>query len=395
MVPLTPQQRIESECLNMLGPELRRMLMVSFPLTLIVVAGLWKHAGQAHLLLWLGISIAASAVLAFVAGFETPLDVPGAITARRREIVIGCGGLALSWTLGVFIVYPSINDHAFRPLLALGICGAVGAMGLGTLLCRPAMFVLILPSTASIVVRFSFGSGLERAVAAIAGVIALGFALHGSAANHSSVTLVRNRIENDLLSRKLQRSQELRSLMETELQRVATNDREDELDPVTGVRNRKAFIEIVADHWQQAEAGFDPFTMVMVDIDQYDEIRDRHGADISNELLKQVAGLVDTGLRTDDILARVNNSQFAVLLNNALSDGAVICLERIRRKVAATPFDVGEPMVVSISAGMVTWDKGMGIRQLMSRADMSLQRAKDTGGNQLSVWGDALRASKD
>jgi diguanylate cyclase (GGDEF)-like protein len=179
------------------------------------------------------------------------------------------------------------------------------------------------------------------------------------------------------------------------LERAATPDREGELDPVTGVRNRKAFIEIVADHWQQAEAGFDPFTMVMIDIDQYDEIRDRHGADISNELLRQVAGLVDTGLRTDDILARVNNSQFAVLLNNALSDGAVICLERIRRKVAATPFDVGEPLVVSISAGMVTWDKGMGIRQLMSRADMSLQRAKDTGGNQLSVWGDALRVPKD
>ena len=367
------------------------MLMVNVPLVLITVAGLWSKAGHAQVLLWLGIVISSSCILAFVAGFEIPLDVPGAIRTRRQEIVIACGGIGLSWALGILFVYPSIQNHGFRLLLAFGACGALGVMGLGTLLCQPAMFALLGPVAFGVIGRFSFGSSLERAAAAMAGVLALGFALHGTAANQTSVMLVRNRIENELLNRKLARSQEMRSLMEGELERAVVAEREDDLDPVTGVRNRKAFLESVGDKWQHAEAGFDPFTMVMIDIDQYDEIRERHGVDIANNLLKQVANLVDNGLRTDDLLARVSNSQFSVLLNNALSDGAIICLERIRRKIAATPFDAGEPLMVSISAGIVTWDKGLGIRQLMSRSDMSLQRAKDDGGNQLSVWGDALR----
>jgi diguanylate cyclase (GGDEF)-like protein len=217
------------------------------------------------------------------------------------------------------------------------------------------------------------------------------FVAHALAANRNAVTLVRNRIENELLTRKLAKAAELRSLMQGELERIAEDtERENDADALTGAKNRRAFLETVAEHWQRAESGYDPFTLVIIDVDQYDEIHKTHGTDVGNELLKQVSAVIDKGLRTDDSLARLNDSQFAVLLNNALNDGAVICLERIRRKVSAHPFDAGEPLLISVSAGIATWEKGLGMRQLLSRADTSLRRAREDGGNQLSVWGDSL-----
>ena len=211
--------------------------------------------------------------------------------------------------------------------------------------------------------------------------------LHYVDANVTQTTLVRNRLENDLLSRKLQKSIEMRLLAESELMRVTHDITSDaERDDITGVKNRAAFREALGDLWQQADAGFDPFSLVLLDIDQYDQIATEHGQEVANNLLRQVAMMIDHALRTDDMVARLGNSQFGLLLNNALTDGALICMERIRRKVSSTPFDAGEPLVVSISTAVVTWERGIGLRQLFAAADSTLQEAKNEGTNQLQVW---------
>jgi diguanylate cyclase (GGDEF)-like protein len=386
-VALTPTERVEAACLAMVGPQIRTMLKTSVPVALLTIFALWSTTDQGPLLLWGGLTLVAAIVLAFVSRFDPVLDVSGAIRGRRNEITAASGIFGLSWGVGAGLTFGSVIDTQRRLLLLVATAGVLGAMTLATQLCKSAAIALAAPAGLGVVGRFFAGNGFERATALVALTIMVVHLLHYVDANNNQVMLVRNRLENELLGRKLKNALEMRMLAETELARLTEDIHSDsERDDITGVKNRAAFRESLGDLWQRADAGFDPFSLVLLDIDQYDEIASHHGQDVANDLLRQVAGMIDHALRTDDMVARLGNSQFGLLLNNALTDGALICMERIRRKVSSTPFDAGQPLLVSISIAVVTWERGVGLRQIFSAADETLQDAKSEGTNQLKVW---------
>jgi diguanylate cyclase (GGDEF)-like protein len=386
-VALTPTERVEAACLALIGPQIRTMLQTSVPVALLTIFALWSTTDQGPLLLWGGLTLVAAIVLAFVSRFDPVLDVAGAIRGRRNEITAACGIFGLSWGVGAVLTFGSIIDTQRRLLLLAATAGVLGSMTLATQLCKSAAIALAAPAGLGVVGRFFLGSSFERATAVVALTIMVVHLLHYVDANTNQITLVRNRLENELLGRKLKNALEMRMLAETELARLTEDIHSDsERDDITGVKNRAAFRESLGDLWQRADAGFDPFSLVLLDIDQYDDIANQHGQDVANDLLRQVAGMIDHALRTDDMVARLGNSQFGLLLNNALTDGALICMERIRRKVISTPFDAGQPLLVSISIAVVTWERGVGLRQIFSAADSTLQEAKSEGTNQLKVW---------
>jgi diguanylate cyclase (GGDEF)-like protein len=386
-VALTPTERVEAACLAMVGPQIRTMLKTSVPVALLTIFALWSTTDQGPLLLWGGLTLVSAIVLAFVSRFDPLLDVSGAIRGRRNEITAASGIFGLSWGVGAGLTFGSVIDTQRRLLLLVATAGVLGAMTLATQLCKSAAIALAAPAGLGVVGRFLSGNGFERATALVALTIMVVHLLHYVDANNNQVMLVRNRLENELLGRKLKNALEMRMLAETELARLTEDIHSDsERDDITGVKNRAAFRESLGDLWQRADAGFDPFSLVLLDIDQYDEIANRHGQDVANDLLRQVAGMIDHALRTDDMVARLGNSQFGLLLNNALTDGALICMERIRRKVSSTPFDAGQPLLVSVSIAVVTWERGVGLRQIFSAADETLQEAKFEGTNQLKVW---------
>ena len=386
-VALSPGERVEAACLALVGPQIRRMLLTVMPIALATVIALWSTTDRGPLMLWIGLMAVAAVVLAFVSRFEPQLDIPAAIRGRRNEIAAACGFFGMCWALGVCMTYGGVIDTQHRLLLLVATAGVLGAMTLATQLSKHAALALVIPAGLGVAGRFLAGTSFERAVAIVALALAVVHVLHYLDASATQTTLVRNRLENDLLSRKLQKSTEMRLLAEGELARLTQDISSDtERDDITGVKNRAAFREALGDLWQQADAGFDPFSLVLLDIDQYDQIADQHGQEVANNLLRQVAMMIDHALRTDDMVARLGNSQFGLLLNNALTDGALICMERIRRKVSTTPFDAGEPLVVSISTAVVTWERGVGLRQLFAAADTTLQDAMSTGTNQLKVW---------
>lgn len=386
-VPLSPAERVEAACLALVGPQIRRMLVTATAITLATVAALWSTTDRGPLLLWIGLMLVATVVVAFVSRFEPQLDLPAAIRGRRNEIAAACAFFGLCWAFGVGVTFGGVIDTQRRLVLLVATAAILGAATLSTQLSKHASIALVVPAGLGVAGRFLAGTSFERAAGVAAVAVAAVHLLHYIDASATQTTLVRNRLENDLLSRKLQKSIEMRLLAESELTRLNHDISSDaERDDLTGVKNRAAFREALGDLWQQADAGFDPFTLVLLDIDQYDQITAQHGQEVGDNLLRQVATMIDHALRTDDMVARLGNSQFGLLLNNALTDGALICMERIRRKVASTPFDAGQPLVVSISTAVVTWERGVGLRQLFAAADTTLQEAKGEGTNQLKVW---------
>ena len=390
---LTPPERILAECLRLIGRQLRRSTLVTVPVSLVVAAGLRHHANATMLILWVGLVVGATAILAFVAGFETSLDTSAAIQNRRNEVITVCLLLGSAWGCAPLIVFP--GDPAYQLLLAGSLIGILAATSLGTLMLRPAFFALTAPIVVPLVIRLALvGDGLHFAAAGCAAVSAAALLVHALEASSVSTTLVRNRLENELLGRRLAKFKELAEAADAELDRMyQESGNQQRRDELTGAFNRRQLMEQVAASWRTASEGFDPFTVVLLEIDEFARIVDLHGQEIGDELVRKVAAMLQGSLRTDDCLARMAGAQFAMVLNNALTDGAMICVERIRRKLASTPIDAGEPILVSSSMGLITWDVGIGPRELVVHADEALQQARAAGKNRIAVWGDDARSN--
>ncbi len=389
---LRPQERVLAECLRLIGRQLRRSCLVTMPAALALAGGLYGHVTLTMLVLWVGLVLGATAILIFVAGFDIALDTSAAIENRRNEVVTVAGLVGMAWGCAPLIVFP--KDAARQLLLTLVLIGMLGSISFGTLLLRPAFAALSTPIVATLVVRLALiGDGIHMAAVAAVIVSTGALLLHTLEASSTSTTLVRNRIENDLLLKRLMKFQELVVAHESELDRLyAEMGEQQQRDELTGAFNRRQFMQVIAGGCHRASEGYDPFTVVLLEIDEFARITEMYGNDVGDELIRKVAAIIQAGLRTDDCFARTGGAQFGMLLENALTEGAMICVERIRRKLASTPLDAGEPILVSTSMGLISWDASIGAREMVVHADEALQRARQGGKNRIEVWGDDARA---
>ena len=361
------------------------------PAALALAGGLYGHVTLTMLVLWVGLVLGATAILIFVAGFDIALDTSAAIENRRNEVVTVAGLVGMAWGCAPLIVFP--KDTSRQLLLTLVLIGMLGSISFGTLLLRPAFAALSTPIVATLVVRLALiGDGIHMAAVAAVIVSTGALLLHTLEASSTSTTLVRNRIENDLLLKRLMKFQELVVAHESELDRLyAEMGEQQQRDELTGAFNRRQFMQVIAGGCHRASEGYDPFTVVLLEIDEFARITEMYGNDVGDELIRKVAAIIQAGLRTDDCFARTGGAQFGMLLENALTEGAMICVERIRRKLASTPLDAGEPILVSTSMGLITWDARIGAREMVVHADEALQTARRGGKNRIEVWGDDAR----
>jgi two-component system cell cycle response regulator len=162
--------------------------------------------------------------------------------------------------------------------------------------------------------------------------------------------------------------------MQQELIRLATTD------PLTGVRNRRAFFERAEQACLRATNGA-PLSAIMFDIDHFKKINDAHGHAVGDEVLRGVTREAAIG---NVIFGRLGGEEFAILLENAELPGAIALAEHIRRKLAALRFEFAPGlMTVTCSFGVSEWQRGDTIDTLLKRADTALYEAKNSGRNRV------------
>ena len=158
------------------------------------------------------------------------------------------------------------------------------------------------------------------------------------------------------------------------LQELATRD------SLTGLVNRRAFFERTDSARALAARMQTPVTLMMLDIDHFKRINDRHGHAAGDRALIVFAESALSVLREHDILARMGGEEFALLLPGTGLAGAVQAAERLRGAVGAAP---GLPMTVSI--GVVELDADEDINAALARADHALYEAKRAGRNRVET----------
>ncbi|HEU0202298.1 MAG TPA: sensor domain-containing diguanylate cyclase, partial [Burkholderiaceae bacterium] len=99
--------------------------------------------------------------------------------------------------------------------------------------------------------------------------------------------------------------------LERELYRQAA------FDPLTGLANRRSFMEHLGRAFAHARRSAQPLSLLYLDIDHFKAVNDAHGHTAGDEVLRMFAEIVTAGVRADDVVARLGGEEFAVLLPNA------------------------------------------------------------------------------
>lgn len=191
-------------------------------------------------------------------------------------------------------------------------------------------------------------------------------------------SLVRSQLEKEHLTQELSRALERAEFLASR-------------DSLTGLYNRRAF-EAVA-HSLRNAAATNQICLVLIDLDHFKSINDRHGHAAGDAVLKKSAQLLLESMRPADVLgrgdgaaARWGGEEFLLLLPNCALPMAVQLAERLRGKLAAlTDPDWPADLQVSGSFGVACWRPEAGLHQCISQADQAMYRAKQAGRNRVAT----------
>ncbi|MFZ6813876.1 sensor domain-containing diguanylate cyclase [Undibacterium sp. Rencai35W] len=175
-----------------------------------------------------------------------------------------------------------------------------------------------------------------------------------------------------------------RKMLERELQRLAT------IDTLTGIQNRRAFLENAEQLFKSSQRYTTGITLLMLDLDFFKAINDRYGHLGGDNVLIRFAQTVGQELRESDLFGRLGGEEFCILLQQAPREDAMIAAGRIRERVQELVFNApnGELFSLTVSIGVSTNredDERLG--KLLERADEALYEAKHSGRNRV-VWKD-------
>nr|WP_246391213.1 GGDEF domain-containing protein [Limimaricola variabilis] len=167
-------------------------------------------------------------------------------------------------------------------------------------------------------------------------------------------------------------------------------------DALTGLWNRRYALPHLARLITEARKRNRPLAVMLLDIDLFKAVNDRHGHAAGDAVLAQVAARLRDGLRPADLIARIGGEEFLVAMPDATLDQARRAAERLRRRIRERPFDIGGSgqaslQVVTVSVGVALGPgpagaaPDMAAEALMRRADTALYAAKRTGRNRVKV----------
>lgn len=167
--------------------------------------------------------------------------------------------------------------------------------------------------------------------------------------------------------------------LESELARLAM---EDEL---TGVSNRRYFMECAKREIIRGSRFHEPQALMMIDIDHFKKINDSYGHDVGDEVLRTMAQECHNSLRVVDAFGRLGGEEFGALLLNTDADISKILAERLRKRIEDLTVETsGGTIQFTISIGLVTFtEPSLSVEDLMKIADDALYDAKETGRNKV------------
>ena len=163
------------------------------------------------------------------------------------------------------------------------------------------------------------------------------------------------------------------------------------VDPLTGVANRRAFLESAEALLRRSLASGEPLALIVFDLDRFKSINDNHGHAMGDKVLEQFGEATRHVLRSSDAVGRMGGEEFAVVLPGSTATAGAIVAERIRHAFIDACSALGvEGFRPTLSGGIaqVPPDTGATLDSIYATADEALYRAKKDGRDRIVVAAD-------
>jgi diguanylate cyclase len=186
----------------------------------------------------------------------------------------------------------------------------------------------------------------------------------------------------ELEQRVQQRTQDL-EVLNQRLQQLSDTDQ------LTQLKNRRALESQLAQEWARAVRYGHSLAVVLVDIDHFKSINDRHGHPAGDSCLQQVAALIAASVRwPGDTTSRYGGEEFCLLLPEVYADEALRIIEAMRERIAGTQINtMAATFNVTISAGMFVAvpRPDLTTDTFIREADAALYESKQNGRNRVTM----------
>jgi two-component system cell cycle response regulator len=159
-------------------------------------------------------------------------------------------------------------------------------------------------------------------------------------------------------------------------------------DSLTGLLNRRAFLEVIAKDRARGAKHVYPWSLLLLDVDHFKKVNDTWGHDAGDAVLVGVAKVLARIARKSDHVARWGGEEFVVALVRTADAGARIAAERVRRAISEEPFVLpnGKTISCTASIGLASASGGdPSLDELISRADKAMYAAKHRGRNRVEM----------
>jgi diguanylate cyclase (GGDEF)-like protein len=181
----------------------------------------------------------------------------------------------------------------------------------------------------------------------------------------------------------LLRSNSIRRQLVKNLQEQATTDE------LTGLVNRRKFMEAAQSELKRAARFHHPLSVALLDIDRFKDINDRYGHGAGDKALIAIAKILQENIRETDIAARLGGDEFILILPETKAQSTYEIMERCRLALAERTIDLdGSAVKLTISVGIASLRNNKEtLEALVERADQALYQAKNSGRNRVLIEG--------
>ncbi len=144
-------------------------------------------------------------------------------------------------------------------------------------------------------------------------------------------------------------------------------------DFLTGLRNRRYFHSKLNKEEARAARNKTSLCIAMIDVDNFKTINDNHGHIVGDKIISDLAGILKKNTRSTDIVARWGGDEFAIIFSETSLTDAYEIIERIRHKIEAR---YRSSYGLTISAGIIELEPDQDLKELLTKADQALYKAK-------------------
>jgi diguanylate cyclase (GGDEF)-like protein len=152
-------------------------------------------------------------------------------------------------------------------------------------------------------------------------------------------------------------------------------------DGMTGLFNHTFMEQLIGDAINRSNRSKDPLSLLMIDVDSFKRINDTHGHNAGDEILKQLAKLLEGSKRSTDYLGRWGGDELVMLLTDTHLQGAANLAEKLRNLVDSHSFPYQQHQTISL--GVSEYHNPEDVAGFIGRADAAMYRAKRGGRNRV------------